>query len=1112
MECPKCGRKAEPDQLACETCEALLTPSILRADSPKSHGPPEDFSYTGDLPRLFRFGERYQVLEKLGEGGMGRVYKALDLELDRPVALKTIRSERGVGPDVLKRFKQELVLARTITHKNVVRIHDLGEADGMKFFTMELIEGPTLREYLDAEGRLPIARALDLFKQLMAGLGEAHRQDVVHRDLKPQNILIDAQGTLRIMDFGIARAAGSSTITGAAEIMGTPDYLSPEQVKGEAADARSDLYAAGIVLFELLTGKVPFSGETPLARVLARVRIPPRAPRSLRSDIPAYLERIVLKLLEADPELRYPNVDVVLDDLERERVDRSVVLRLRKLLSRNQLAIASVVLAGSLALGLTLNSRRPLPAVAAEGPVVTIGVLPFHNATGSDELTWMEGGVPDLLITDLSQIPGIRPVLSGRMERALEALGKNGQTLFDDETMRAASDMLKADFAVRGRFVESPGGIRIELTLRESATGLSHPFSLDGEVPEIFALVDEVTDNLAGQLQVDGNRQNRPLSDVSTTSVEAFRTYHEGTVLARRGSNQAAIPLFRKAVALDPSFAMAHASLAKSLLDAGDEADARSAAAEAMRLVADARLSLAERYQVHAIMAQVNDEPSVAVDSYEALRELYPDDADVVLSLADAQELAGNPTDAAESFRKVLELAPDYDSALLGLGRSLVTTGRHEDAITALSGERASSAMEADAETRSMLHSIVGVAYRHLGKVEESASELEKSLELRRTTNDPRGIATSLTNLAITRGMMGAYDDARAELDEALEITRQQRNLTIESFVLVNQAWVEEVAGRPRAALEIYLESLAIEWERGQAYEISDRLNLIGRVYARLGRFPDAEVYLEQARARLDDGQIPDRAVNELYRGHVASAKGLYDTAARSYLSAAPLFLQADEVEGAALVQLALARIYLQQERFGDAESAIGEAVSLGDGIVAPEVAASTHLHRGLLFALTERAPQALAELELADALMTDGRFPLLRPLYHQVHASALSGRGDRIAARQAWERALAASTAIEDRAAEVEVLGELAKLRASLGQLMDAERLALACLNEATRLRMRAPRALALVTLAEIHTANNEPARARERIDEAVEIAATINLPAILRRTRRLTAASTQD
>ncbi len=236
---------------------------------------PRPLDFTGDLPRLFRFGDRYQILEKVGEGGMGRVYKALDLEFDRPVALKTIHTEKATSREVLERFKQELILARKITHKNVIHIYDLGESDGMKFFTMELVEGENLREALDKRKKIPVKECLSLMTQILNGLGEAHRQGVVHRDLKPQNIMVDRQDVVRIMDFGIARTADSATMTGTGEMMGTPDYISPEQVKGDTADAKSDLYACGVILYELLTGETPFKGDTPISKIVARLQVKP---------------------------------------------------------------------------------------------------------------------------------------------------------------------------------------------------------------------------------------------------------------------------------------------------------------------------------------------------------------------------------------------------------------------------------------------------------------------------------------------------------------------------------------------------------------------------------------------------------------------------------------------------------------------------------------------------------------------------------------------------------------------------------------------------------------------------------------------------------------------
>ncbi len=414
VDCPSCGRANASDRVECSNCEELLVDvfesreektdpimaigrdlSVETDDVGNDSGDgftrfPTDVQYSGDLPRLFRFGNRYQVLEKLGEGGMGRVYKALDLELDRAVALKTIRTEKGRGPEVLKRFKQELVLARKITHKNVVRIYDLGEAEGgVKFFTMELVEGKSLRDLLNEKKTFSTKEAISFMKQMLSGLAEAHSQGVVHRDLKPQNIMVDESGVLRIMDFGIARTADTATLTGTGEMMGTPDYISPEQVKGDTTTAQSDLYSTGIILYELLTGDVPFKGDTAISKVVARLQVKPTPPRTLNPQIPPYLERIILKLMEVDPDLRYKTADEVLQDIEREQVDSSLFLRTRKAILRHRGWIAAV-LVGSLGLAVWLLGETPSGEVTADVPVTTIAILPFHNMTGNAELAWME--------------------------------------------------------------------------------------------------------------------------------------------------------------------------------------------------------------------------------------------------------------------------------------------------------------------------------------------------------------------------------------------------------------------------------------------------------------------------------------------------------------------------------------------------------------------------------------------------------------------------------------------------------------------------------------------------------------------------------------------------
>jgi serine/threonine-protein kinase len=261
------------------------------------------------------------VLGTLGKGGMGVVYRAHDRKLDEVVALKLLRPEAlASDPTLLDRFKQEIKLARRITHRNVLRTHDFGEAGGVPYISMEYLEGVTLKDVVRNRGALPLGVGLSIAKQMCHGLGAAHEQGVVHRDIKPQNMLILPEtAELKIMDFGISRVskvgAEESGLTTAGTVMGTPDYIPPEQAQGRPADFRSDLYALSVVLFEVFTGKLPFKADTAMAVVVAHVQQPPPRPRSVNPRLPAELEAVILRGLEKDPARRWQKAEELLQAL-----------------------------------------------------------------------------------------------------------------------------------------------------------------------------------------------------------------------------------------------------------------------------------------------------------------------------------------------------------------------------------------------------------------------------------------------------------------------------------------------------------------------------------------------------------------------------------------------------------------------------------------------------------------------------------------------------------------------------------------------------------------------------------------------------------------------------
>ena len=266
---------------------------------------------TGDL-----LGARYEILQLLGEGGMGAVYKARDRELDRFVALKLIRPELAANASILARFKQELLLSREVTHRNVIRIYDLGDADGVKFITMEFVEGRDLRSLIQEKKKFPPEEAVELMLQVCRALEAAHSLGIIHRDLKPQNIMLDRTGRILVMDFGLARTVEGDGMTQTGALVGTMEYMSPEQALGKDLDQRSDLFSLGLILYELLTGVMPFKAESAVASLLKRNQERAAPVSDHDGTVPSTLSNIVSKCLERDPNLRYQSATEFLRDLE----------------------------------------------------------------------------------------------------------------------------------------------------------------------------------------------------------------------------------------------------------------------------------------------------------------------------------------------------------------------------------------------------------------------------------------------------------------------------------------------------------------------------------------------------------------------------------------------------------------------------------------------------------------------------------------------------------------------------------------------------------------------------------------------------------------------------
>jgi serine/threonine protein kinase len=312
MNCPKCNFENPDESSFCSKCGAQLTPS-------EKAGPSKEETLLTPILELSigsTFAGRYQIIEELGIGGMGKVYKVFDKEIGERVVLKLLKPEIAADEKVIERFRNEVKLARKITHKNVCRMYDFNKEKDIPYITMEYISGEDLKSTIKRVGALNASKAISIAKQICEGLAEAHRLVVIHRDLKPQNIMIDKQGNSHIMDFGIARSPLTDGLTTSGMMVGSPYYVSPEQVQGKEVDERSDIYSLGVILYEMVTGNPPFTGEIPIAVAYKHTTEKPKNPREINEQVPEELGRVILKCLEKDKAKRYQSVQELYQQLD----------------------------------------------------------------------------------------------------------------------------------------------------------------------------------------------------------------------------------------------------------------------------------------------------------------------------------------------------------------------------------------------------------------------------------------------------------------------------------------------------------------------------------------------------------------------------------------------------------------------------------------------------------------------------------------------------------------------------------------------------------------------------------------------------------------------------
>jgi TolB-like protein len=596
-------------------------------------------------------GERYEILGLLGAGGMGNVYKAKDLELDELVALKVLRPELLGEPDAQERFRREVKLARRVTHPNVARVFDIGERGGDRILTMELVDGEPVSARVAREGALPIAVVIDIASAICAGLGAAHAAGVIHRDLKPDNVLLEKGGRVVLTDFGIARAAVAGSAVATGTFIGTPAYMAPEQIAGAAIDARTDLYALGAMLFELSTGECPWQGETVFAIAAARLLHPPPDPRRRRPDLPASLAALILRCMARRPEERFASAAEV------------------------AAALAAVTLPAPASSAAARLLHPPAVSVQREGAQKgdkLVAVLPFRNA-GAPEQAYVAEGLTEDVIDQLSMVPGLRVRSRGVVMRFRGV----------ESDPREIGRELGVQVVVEGSVRRTSEGVRISARLASVADGVQlWARRFDRPFAELLQVSDDVARAIAEALTVTvGDAGAAPRA--AEGDAEAMDLY----LRARAASHdlfdhvgETALPLFERAMARapdDPRILAGYAMVRARVWSADPDA-ARSAAAAAARAVELAPGLPHAHAALAAVSFQAGEEIAPVRSLKHALR-LSPDNVDAHDLLGRILSETALLADARRHLVKALALDPESALARLCLARTCEILGEHDE-------------------------------------------------------------------------------------------------------------------------------------------------------------------------------------------------------------------------------------------------------------------------------------------------------------------------------------------------------------------------------------------------------------------------------------------------
>ncbi len=969
--CPTCKTENTDTANFCSNCAEDLRRTGGGTPGSRPHSDPATRTYetrAWDLPTGSLFGGRYQIIEQLGRGGMGRVYRAVDTKTREEVAIKLIRPDIAEDKKTLERFVNEIKLAHRISHRNIGKMYHLGEDQGLHYITMEYVPGEDLKSFIRRSRRLDISTTVAIAKQVCSGLTEAHDSGIVHRDLKPSNIMIDKEGNAKILDFGIARAVGALGVTAEGSVIGTPEYMSPEQVDGQEADRRSDIYSFGVILFEMVTGRLPFAADTPFVVAFKQRSEAPPPPEGLNPQTPPQLSSVILRCLEKDRDKRYQTSEDVCRDLSQveetlhttplptpwirpatRKTTRLTALRAAAQRFPWRKALVPVLaFLGIMAAGVFISQLLP----KAKGSVRTVAIVGFENLTGEGAYEYLKKAIPNLLITSLEQSKYLDIVSWEKLNDLAGPKDRDIATSADRDHWFNACRSAGVDAIVMGSFTKADNLFATDAKIYDVQTkNLLKSAGSRGEgVGSILRTqIDELSREIARGvgLSESASKDTKPITEVATASMDAYQYFVRGQEDFERYYFDDARVSFEKAVEKDPSFALPHFYLARVYNNLADASRAGQAMDQFKKLSKVSPGKGKEALYVTALSAWVNKDAEGYVRGLNEIIKADPKDKRAHADLGWFLRMENKRPEAMVEFEKALAIDPNFGYALNLLAYTYAEMGEKVKAIAMF--DRYAAAYPGEANPIDSL----GDLYFLTGEFDKARAKYQQALAIRPDFPSTWKLAylyamdgdydaslrwiDDMTTRAKTDGMradghqwkglyyslLGRFDEALAELAVAETLAKGSGNEALADIILRDRLWICYNWGR----LDLFKSNL----ERRMAYraETKQGTDTLNRIYELLytGLYDVRARDLASARKNLQEmtalaASIDEKekkfnllASNHLER-EIRFAEGDFDGAIKVFQAAPPIMIDlsaAVTVQGKNLPYVAdfVARAYI---------------------------------------------------------------------------------------------------------------------------------------------------------------------------------------------------------